>query len=361
MYNEQIKNLWGFHPMHEAYFNSLKEENSTLVPARVTFSSHDHYRAMILGIGQEKLAKLRGRLYLEGDELPVVGDWVAISLAAGEHQSLPIEAVLPRRSSLRRQDVQNGYQTMVANVDVVALVTSFNQDLNERRLERGLAMINDSGASPLVIVNKCDLVSSDLVARQIEELTNRLNVPVFSCSAQTKMGIAEIEALFHQGQSITFLGMSGVGKSTLINAILGREVLSTQEIRQEDSRGRHTTTHRELFLSEKGFWVIDSPGIREFSFWGDEESLERTFDDVAQHLNCRFGNCSHSNEPGCGILAALESGELSQERWDNYLKLKREAEFHANKHNKSIQSEKRKAWAKQSTMIRQVLKKKGKK
>jgi ribosome biogenesis GTPase len=246
-------------------------------------------------------------------------------------------------------------------VDIIGLVTSFNQDLNERRLERGLAMIEDSGAKPLVIVNKSDLVSAEVVTLRVAELSARLGVAVLPCSAQTLEGIADITAKFSAGQSVAFLGMSGVGKSTLINAILGKEVLLTREIRDDDSRGRHTTTHRELFLSEKGFWVIDNPGIREFSFSGDEESLDRAFDDVTTYMNCRFSDCSHTSEPGCGISAALQSGALSLARWENYQKIKREMEFQENKGNKAYQSEKRKEWAKRSTWVRQILKDKGKK
>lgn len=361
MFNESTKKLWGFHPMQEAFFNSLQEEKPNLVPARVTFSSHDHYQVMILGREIERAAKVRGRLYHTGDELPVVGDWVAIELQAGDHSSLPIEAVLPRWSSLRRADSQMGDQTLVANVDIIGLVTSFNQDLNERRLERGLAMIEDSRAKPVVIVNKSDLVSAEMVSDKVAELTARLGVAVLPCSAQTSEGITDLLALLSVGQSVAFLGMSGVGKSTLINAMLGKEVLLTREIREEDSRGRHTTTHRELFLSEKGFWVIDNPGIREFSFSGDEQSLDRTFDDVTTHMKCKFGDCSHRSEPGCGVLAALQTGELSLARWENYQKIKREMEFQAHKSNKAYQSQKRREWAKHSTRVRQILKDKGKK
>ncbi len=363
MFNDNTKRLWGFHPMQEAFFNTLKEDNLKLVPARVIFTSHDQYRTLILGLNEEVGAKVRGHFYHEGEELPVVGDWVAIEFSAGDHQSLPIEAILPRVSSLRRQDLQRGYQTLVANVDFICLVTSFNQDLNERRLERGLVMIEESGAKPLIIINKSDLIQRDVAEEVLKTLSERFgNVTVVSCSAHSGQGINEITNLFAQGQSVAFLGMSGVGKSTLINAILGEEQLQTKEIRLEDGKGRHTTTHRELFLAKKGFWIIDNPGIREFSCWGEELNLQHTFDDVASITSsCRFADCSHRGEPGCRVMEALESGELSYDRWENFLKIKREMDFHNNKNNKAYQSFKRKSYAKRSMALRQRIKEKGRK
>ncbi len=363
MFNESQKKLWGFHPMQDAFFNSLREENPKIVPARITFSSHDQYKVLILGQDEEKFAKVRGSFYFEDKDRPVVGDWVTIEITPGEHEHLPIEHILPRISCLKRQDEQRGFQALVANVDFIALVTSFNQDLNERRLERGLVMIEESKATPVIIVNKSDLVDEKIIRENLEKLRQRFpDTKIFACSAQTQHGINEITNLFTEGQSITFLGMSGVGKSSLINAILGHEALTTQEIRTEDARGRHTTTHRELFRASKGFWIIDNPGIREFSSWGDDSALNKTFDDIATLMSsCRFGDCTHQQEPGCKVNEALSDGLLSADRWENYQKIKREMEFHANKHNKAFHSQKRKEFAKRNTELRQILKEKGKK
>lgn len=361
MFNDSLKRLWGLHPMQEAYFDTLRELNNLLVPARIIFSSHDQYKVLILGMYEEKHARARGHLYHQGEELPAVGDWVAIELSPGDHQFLPIESTLPRISELKRSDGQRGYQTLIANIDYIGLVTSFNQDLNLRRLERGLAMVNESKATPLIIVNKSDLLEKPLADERLKELSQRFRgVAVITCSAQNGQGIAQIKDLFEEGTSVAFLGMSGVGKSTLINAILGTDQLTTNEIRTSDSRGRHTTTHREIFLTEQGFWIIDNPGIREFSFYGEESDLENTFEDVASIMtSCRFGNCSHSGESGCRIAQAIETGELSADRWENFLKIKREMAFQANKNNKSYHSMKRKEYAKRSMDLRKILKSKG--
>lgn len=363
MFNNSLKKLWGFHPMQEGYFNALHEVNPQLLPARITFSSHDLYKILILNTHTERSAKVRGHFYHNGDELPVVGDWVAIELVPGDHQHLPIEATLPRVTSLKRPSSMLGHQTLLANVDYIGLVTSFNQDLNERRLERGLVMIEDSGAKPIVIINKNDLLDEDSAKKILKDLTTRFgDVPILSCSARTGGGIREVAKLFREGQSVSFLGMSGVGKSSLINALIGEDYLLTKEIRIDDSRGRHTTTHRELFLTKAGFWLLDTPGLRAFSFLGEKEALEHSFDDITSLVTeCRFKNCSHSQEPGCKVNEALHVGELSTDRWENYLKLKREMEFHNNKRDKAYNSMRKKEWAKRSAALRQRLKEKGRK
>lgn len=330
------------HPMQEAYLSTLREQSPQLIPARVIFTSHESYTVLIPSLKKERTAKLRGHFYHEGEELPVVGDWVAVELTEGDHEFLRIEATLPRTTSLRRFDASRGHQTLVANVDYVCLVTSFNEDFNERRLERGLAMINEGKATPIIILNKGDLIDKEAADKYLQDLTSRFpHVKVMTSAAKKGVGVEEIRSLFKPNQSITFLGMSGVGKSTLINALLGSNELDTGGIREDDARGRHTTTHREMFLTKDGYWVIDNPGIREFSFHGDDSTLETTFDDVADLVSrCRFGNCSHEVEPGCKVKEALASGELSKERWGNYSKMKKEIAYQAAKFAKRNQKKK---------------------
>lgn len=334
--------------MQEAFYYSLREQNKKLVPARVVFTSHDHFRVLLLGADSERQAHLRGHYYHSGQEPPAVGDWVTVELEAGDHASLPIADLLPRVTSLRRALEGGGEQTMLANVTHIALVTSFNQDLNERRLERGLAMVSDSGAHPLIIINKEDLVSPPLKEKLLVDLAERfVGAPLLACSAHTGQGIGEIKNYFKPGECLSLLGMSGVGKSTLINALLSEARLATQAIREDDSRGRHTTTHRELIRTKENFWLLDSPGIREFSYAGDEDDLVEAFSDIAELIGrCRFRDCAHKQEPGCSVQLALENGELSRDRWENFLKLKREADYHANKNNKAYISAKRKVWKK---------------
>ncbi len=361
MFSEDLKKLWGFHPMQDAFFQSYSEEGKNFVPARVTFSSHERYRVLILGEEQERPAKLRGHFYYDTTDLPVVGDWVVLELLEGDSDSLPIEALLPRRTCLKRSDSSLGEQVLMANVDVVALVTSFNQDLNERRLERGLLMIEESGAKALVILNKSDLVDKKTQEKILEDLALRLpSVPILSCSALNGQGIQDILNHFEEGQSVSALGMSGVGKSTLINVLLEEEALRTQEIREDDSRGKHTTTHRELFKTKQGFWLLDSPGIREFSSTAEAGALETSFEDVTNLIACcRFGDCTHQSEPGCGIRGGLAEGILDEDRWQNYLKLKREMEFHLNKGDKAHLSQRKKEHIKRNKNLRQRLKAKG--
>ncbi len=319
--------------MQEAYFASLKAENPNLAIARVIFSSHDHYRVLLFKTKTEMLAKARGHLLHNKDELPAIGDLVCVELSTTDHDFVPIESLLPRTSSLKRQDARGKQEVLVANVDFVGLVTSFNQDLNERRLERGLTMVYESGAKPFVVVNKSDLVTPEIAEQRISELTSRFpDTPVISCSVRNKQGVEKVSVFFKPGMSVAFLGMSGVGKSSLINLLIGEDRTVTSEIREDDSRGRHTTTHREVFLTNTGYWIIDNPGIREFSFAGDDEALDTTFDDILGFAaKCRFGNCSHTNEPKCGVKDALVSGELSKDRWENYSKMKREHDYQVKK------------------------------
>lgn len=347
--------------MQESYFLSQKEENKELNLARVIFASTDHYRILVLGETNDRLAKLRGHFFNGESEFPVVGDWVSVAVQPGDHQAIPIESLLPRVTEFRKS--QGGTQTLMANVDKIALVTSFNRDFNLRRLERGLAMIADSGAQALIALNKVDLVDQeqrDLICAQLSERLS--GIPVLICSGTTKEGLQELIQQFDVGQTVAFIGMSGVGKSTLINHILGETQQTTSEIREDDSRGRHTTTHRELFQTAHGFWILDSPGTRQFALAGDEESLDQSFEDLSEIMTmCRFQDCSHETEPGCQIQEALSSGLIPEDRWQNYLKMRRELERQNQKNNKAFQSQQKKQWAKRSQNIRQILKEKGKK
>jgi ribosome biogenesis GTPase len=291
-------------------------------------------------------AAAAGRLRHEADatsELPVVGDWVALSTQ--EDGGGTIHAVLPRRTRFSRKTAWQAAeeQVLVANVDVVFVVTSLNEDLNARRLERYLTLAWDSGAAPVIVLTKADLVDDPSPALATVE-TVAFGAPVVLTSAKTGTGIDDVKALLPVGKTGALLGSSGVGKSTLVNAILEDELQETQAIR-DDGRGRHTTTRRELIVIPDGGLVVDTPGMRELQLWAADESLEEAFDDVvALFADCRFSDCAHDREPGCAVRAALADGTLTEERWESYTKLQRELEHLERRLDKRAAAEERRRW-----------------
>ena len=230
-------------------------------------------------------------------------------------------------------------QLVAANFDYVFIMQSLNDNFNIRRIERYLSLSWNSGAIPVIILTKCDLAKN--YKDYIYEVENiATGVDIYAISCKTKEGLKDLSKYFEKGRTLVFLGSSGVGKSTLVNELMGKYIMKTGEIREEDSRGRHTTTNKELLMLPNGTMIIDTPGMREIGMWNCEEGLERTFNDVEQFLDtCKFSNCTHTNEPGCKVLEAIENGELSQERYNAYLKLINEAKY--NNDNEIYLKEKR--------------------
>ena len=290
-----------------------------LEPARVAVQHRGAFDLM--GEVGELRASAANRLVREGN-LPAVGDWVGVDPTTGL-----IEALLPRRTVLSHKEVLDAVreQVLAANVDVAFLVQALPLDFNVRRLERYLAMAWESGAQPVVLLTKTDLVE-DLAPYVAEAETVTLGAcPVEAASAVTGEGIEELRKWFEGNRTAVLLGSSGVGKSTIVNALAGEELLATQEVREDDQRGRHTTSHRELILLPTGGVVLDTPGIRELQLW--DADLEQTFGDIDELARrCRFSDCAHDREPGCAIREALAQGTLPAERWESYRKLQREME-----------------------------------
>jgi len=297
-----------------------------LVPARVV-AGHTRFLRVLSAAG-ESLAEPSGSLKHEAsgrDELPTVGDWVALRPREGQDRDV-IQAVLPRRTAFVRRaaGVRAVAQVLAANVDTVFLVMGLDGDFNPRRLERALVLAWESGAEPVVLLNKAD-VASDLEARRAEIEQVALGVPVCVVSAKHGQGLEAIAPWLLPGRTVALLGSSGVGKSTLVNRLLGHEKQRTHEVRESDQRGRHTTTHRELIELPGGALLIDTPGLRELQLWSDGSGLEAAFEDIAELATaCRFTDCGHGSEPGCAVRAAVEERRLDPARLASYLKLQAE-------------------------------------
>ncbi len=314
----------GFSPFFEAQRGQL---DGGLMPARIAIAHGESYISWTQdGVRKAVLSGRRIGDWTTAIERPQVGDWVTGTYeeSAGV---LVIEHMLDRRTCLlRRAAGESGdAQVIASNVDVVGIVSAFGAGagaardrrlINESRLNRYLAAVEQSGAAPLLIVNKSDL--SEAPQRVGKKLSRAFpGVPVVWLSGQQGSGFEGLGDWLRPGQTLALVGMSGVGKSTLVNALLGRQAQETGEVRDADGRGRHTTTHRELFMMVSGALLIDTPGMRELAPWKAEEAA--SFDDVeALAATCRFSDCRHASEPGCAILQALETGALSPERWTRY-------------------------------------------
>jgi ribosome biogenesis GTPase len=316
-----------------------------LLPARVLAQHRGLWR--IVASSGETVARLTGRFAAAAapGDYPVVGDWLAVK-ASEEGGDVFIHAVLPRRTLFARRAAGGTGETqnVAANVDVAFLVTALNGDLNLRRLERYLVAARDSKAAPVIVLTKSDLLDApEAEAQRVVEIAG--GAPVVTLSAMTGAGLEGLAPWLTPGVTVALLGSSGAGKSTLLNALAGRKVMDTGLIRESDDRGRHTTTHRELFRLSGGALLVDTPGMRELGLLAVDAALEASFDDVTALLGaCRFGNCTHASEPGCAIQGAIAEGVLSSDRWQAYLKLQRELAFAARKDDPALEAANRLRW-----------------
>lgn len=304
------------------------------IPARVVATHKDRYEIVCdKGSGFARIK--RGCFYDNQESMyPTTGDFVMIEWNdSGDSmitETMKRESYFSRAaaSSDKNHELHKQHEQLVAtNFDYVFIMQSLNNNFNLHRLERYLTLSWQSGAIPVVILTKRDLVEDyENYVNQVKNIA--IGVDVYAISCKTKEGIEDIKKYFAKGKTIVFLGSSGVGKSTLVNTLYEKEIMKTSEIRKEDSRGRHTTTSRNLIMLPNGAMIIDTPGMRELGMWEVSEGLDKTFQDIEQYFGqCKFSDCTHTNEPGCKILEAIENGELLQDRFDYYIKLQKEAKY----------------------------------
>jgi ribosome biogenesis GTPase / thiamine phosphate phosphatase len=334
-----VSQLPGYGPFFSDSFRLLARPD--LIPARIV--GVDRASFQLAGSRAER-AELSGRLRheLAPHERPTVGDWVAVT---DDAQRAIIQAVLPRRTALYRRaaGLTGDAQAIAANVDVVLIVTSANRDANPRRVERYLAVVRDSGAAPVVVVNKIDL-GGDVSGMVAELEAVCAGAPLVAVSAATGDGVEALRAMVGVDCTVGLIGMSGVGKSSLVNRLLGREIQAVAGI-DDDDRGRHTTTRRELLELPGGGLLIDTPGMRELGLVDDGGGVEASFDDVsALAAACRFADCSHGREPGCAVQAAIDGGDLDPDRLASYRKLLRELAAAERRGNPLAQARERQRW-----------------
>ena len=321
---------WGW----SDFFARQKEiwRTPSYIPAKVIRGEKNYFR--VWTEKGEKTVRFAGKIRHKADgraDFPVVGDWVAVELHGDRGL---IHAICNRFSSFSRNQpgrrkAKGGFerskqQVIAANVDLVCIVSGLDRDFNLRRIERYLTLVGNSGAKALILLNKSDLCDDPEACRQ-QVLDIAGDTPVHVCSAIEPEQSEFLYEYLQPGQTLAFLGSSGVGKSTLVNALLGSEQQKIGAVSEADGKGRHTTTHRELFLLDRGGILMDNPGMRELHLWGEEEDLLESFTDIEELARgCKFSDCRHLSEPGCAVKAAVESGQLDPERLASYHKLKEE-------------------------------------
>jgi len=322
----------GFNHHFEEKFKQIKKE-SNWQPGRIAAEYKGMYK--ILSKKGKYLGEISGKMRFN-EEYPAVGDWVVFAEMDAERAI--IYSLLTRQNKFSRTAAgKTGKEQLIAaNIDLIFIVTSFNNDFNIKRLERYLTLVNSSGAEAIIVVNKIDLAEN--VKEKLKELDRFKNKnKIITVSALTGNNMEKIRDKINQNKTAAFLGSSGVGKSTIINYLLKNNVQEVRSIREDDSRGRHTTTNREMFILKDRGILIDTPGMREIQLLEDESGLKETFSVIEKlALHCKFSDCQHQSEPGCAVKSALAEGEIEKSQLDNYFKLQREIKYRQIKQEKSV-------------------------
>jgi ribosome biogenesis GTPase / thiamine phosphate phosphatase len=338
---------WGFSPFFAQQLDELLAGDEDLIPGRIV-REHRGVRLLITPEGELE-ARTKGALRHRAEgahELPSIGDWVLAERPERRGELAHIVAVFDRTSRFLRKVAgqRTEAQVVAANLDRVFVVMGMDGDYNPRRLERFLVTARESGAEPVIVLNKADL-APDLEAQvaEIERIAG--DVPVHVTAAKRGEGLEQLRQYLEPGTTIALVGSSGAGKSTLVNTLYGEQVMETGDVREGDDRGRHTTTHRELIRLPDGALLIDNPGIRELQLWDADQGLDATFEDIAGlAAGCRFRDCRHQDEPGCAVVAAAESGALPAERLASYRKMVAELEALERRQETAAKLEEKRKW-----------------
>jgi ribosome biogenesis GTPase / thiamine phosphate phosphatase len=345
-------NCLGWSDFFASSFEPLRQPGLTV--GRIAIEHKNTY--VVYSDRGELSAEVTGKLRYQATgttDFPAVGDWVVIRVRESEGRAT-IQAILPRKSKFSRKIVggRTEEQIVATNIDTVFLVSGLDGDFNPRRIERYLITAWDSGANPVIILNKADLCNSvEQCVAEVEAIA--LGVPIIVLSASTSQGLDGLKPYLQTGQTVALLGSSGVGKSTIVNQLIGTAVQTVQAVRKGDDRGKHTTTHRELILLPSGGLIVDTPGMRELQVWAGDEGLQETFADVEMLAQqCRFRNCQHEREPGCAVQQALNEETLDYQRFLNYQKLQKELNYLARKQDQRLNLLEKERWKKIHKEIR---------
>jgi ribosome biogenesis GTPase len=304
--------------------------------ARVTSETKGAYK--VKNANGEYTAKITGKRMFQAsgrEDYPAVGDWVVLSDVLNNQAT--IQDILPRKTIIRRKygdknrvGEKKEMQIIATNIDVAFVVESLDRDYNLNRLERYFVIAKNDGATPVIILNKVDLIPKEILDEKITHIKNRIpEVVVLTTSTKNNKGLDDLKKFIEKGKTYCFLGSSGVGKSSLINSLLGESVIRTETISAYSGRGKHVTTNRQMYFLENGGIVIDNPGIREVGLTDMKGEIDSVFDEITSlSEGCKYVNCTHTQEPGCAVLAAVAAGKLDEERYFNYLTLRKEAEYY---------------------------------